>query len=87
MICKVFLFFGQRGLCYLFSGLFDLTGPLERTFVLPFSAATAAIRVSALGPPPHLSSTLMSCRRPLRPPESPADICSRLAAGTIVLRA
>ena len=26
MICKVFLFFGQRGLCYLFSGLFDLTG-------------------------------------------------------------
>jgi hypothetical protein len=40
----------QRDLGYLFSGLLDLTGPLERTFVLPFSASTAAIRVSALSP-------------------------------------
>ncbi len=29
----------------------------------------------------------MSCRRPLPPPESATDICSRLAAGAIVLRA
>ena len=35
---------------YLFSGLLDLTGRLERTFVLPFSASIAAIRVSALSP-------------------------------------
>ena len=40
----------QRDLGYLFSGVLDLTGPLERTFVLPFSASTAAIRVSALSP-------------------------------------
>jgi hypothetical protein len=40
----------QRDLGYLFSGLLDLTGRLERTFVLPFSASTAAIRVSALSP-------------------------------------
>jgi len=37
---------------YLFLGLLaftvDLTDPLEPTFVLPFSASTAAIRVSAL---------------------------------------
>ena len=29
----------------------------------------------------NLSSTLTSCRRPLPPPESATDICSRLAAG------
>jgi hypothetical protein len=34
-----------------------------------------------------LSSTLMSCRRPLQAPESATDTSSRLAAGAVVLRA
>jgi hypothetical protein len=46
-LCRVA---AKRDLGYLFSGLLALTKPLERTFVLPFSASTAAIRVSALSP-------------------------------------
>ena len=39
---EVTFFVGSAAWGYLFSGLLDLTGPLERTFVLPFHGGTLA---------------------------------------------